>query len=446
MEHKLKEKMKMCENQIKDNLKLVYHLKQQNRNFNDVMEKIWAWGKEKYILQTKLDKDFKKYKGIIFTVGFRPEPIILNILANNPQAVYFINTKESAKFLDRIIDETNLKASQFKRGTMPMDSVLASFRSVKEGFNFLNDEMKIAQKHIALDPTAGTKMMSVGAALATIILDLDILYVSNTKYNISIGAPEPGKEKLKYISDLKDILKGDKLINEMEISEKTYESLTRYFKDISNTHLIILSEIESSVTLSSIKYLKTHKLDDDLYSGFIDAISKFWMRLKQDLEFSELKESGSDFEINYKDYKITILNSKYIRLIIISDQNLGNLFREKTLELIEDYEKKHEEELKEKSPKISKYNDFPKMAKDALDLQINEECIIDTDKLRQYNKNSTVKYVLKMWNQKMISKGIFHSFYPFIIPKQFIRELGMSEEEACYWTYDLLKHKVFKTI
>jgi len=40
-------------------------------------------------------------------------------------------------------------------------------------------------------------------------------------------------------------------------------------------------------------------------------------------------------------------------------------------------------------------------------------------------------------------KSEFTSFYPLMVPKILMRELGMNKKEARYWTYDLFKNKMF---
>ncbi|MHA1285495.1 MAG: hypothetical protein ACTSQP_23570, partial [Promethearchaeota archaeon] len=106
-----------------------------SESYSILKEILWEKSKKKFILEARNNKNLKRYDGIIFTVGLSPEPIILNILANNPKAVFFIYTKKSEKILDKIMDETELKPTQYKREMMSRDSAADSYKLVKKGLN-----------------------------------------------------------------------------------------------------------------------------------------------------------------------------------------------------------------------------------------------------------------------------------------------------------------------
>ena len=82
MMEKLKEEIGMLKSQIERNLSLISELRSQNRDFKPIIKEIWKLSKKKFVLQSRSNPNFKKYKGLIFTVGLTPEPIILNIMAN----------------------------------------------------------------------------------------------------------------------------------------------------------------------------------------------------------------------------------------------------------------------------------------------------------------------------------------------------------------------------
>lgn len=68
-------------------------LKNLNEDTDSLMDEIWNLSKKKFVLSAMSKNSFKKYDGLIFTVGFSHEPIILNILVNNPTGVFFIYTQ-----------------------------------------------------------------------------------------------------------------------------------------------------------------------------------------------------------------------------------------------------------------------------------------------------------------------------------------------------------------
>ncbi|MHA1325159.1 MAG: hypothetical protein ACTSRL_20395, partial [Candidatus Helarchaeota archaeon] len=75
----------------------------------ELEQTIWEKSKEKFrrAIEVKLkNKEVKPYRGIIFTIGFSKEPIILNILGFRPDFCYFIHSRQSEKVIDSIIAET----------------------------------------------------------------------------------------------------------------------------------------------------------------------------------------------------------------------------------------------------------------------------------------------------------------------------------------------------
>ena len=197
---------------IKEKLKQVKKLTVERKDTTSLINEIWNLSKQKFIINTKLKKSLKKYEGLIFTIGFSPEPIILSILGVKPQCVYLIYTKESENIIDRIVHETNLKPSQFKREILQKVSAADSYRLVKEGVRFLTEEKGITPNKIALDPTGGTKIMSVGCGIAASVFNLDILYVNNQKYDPELRIPEPGSEILINIPNPFDFYQDNKIL------------------------------------------------------------------------------------------------------------------------------------------------------------------------------------------------------------------------------------------
>ncbi len=439
---KLKEEIRMLKSQIVRKLSLISELKSQNKDFKPIIKEIWKLSKKKFVLQSRSDSNFRRYKGLIFTVGLTPEPIILNIIASEPEAVYFIYTEESEKFIDTIIEETNLKPSQYKRGKIPKDSIITAFRLIKEGLNFLCEDKRIKKLDIALDPTGGTKIMSVGCGVASSIMDLDILYVSNTKYNVMLRRPEPGSEKLVNLPNLQSVLLGDKLIEDLNISRDTIEKISEYFKDITSTHIVLLIK-KTGELLSEIRYIESHNLDADVFSGLITAITDIGGELRKQLNIHKGDINSTELEFNFKGFMINLINGEFIRLAIISDEKISELMKENSIQLVDEYEAIHFDGLRNFNGEINQFNDFLAKAKERLDLNLNEKCSLNLEQIHRYDKNITIIYILKRWYNKMKLKTHLTSFYPILIPKVLIRELGITREEANYWTYDLFRNNMY---
>ncbi|MHC1592439.1 MAG: TIGR02710 family CRISPR-associated CARF protein [Candidatus Helarchaeales archaeon] len=160
---------------------------------------LWKLSKQKYALEIeeKIENgELKRYKGIIFTVGFSRQPIILNIIGIKPQFCFFIHSPESEKVIDAIVEETGLKPSSFHKETLKKNDAAATYDAVKNGLKYLQFEKKLRPEEIALDPTGGTKAMSVGCGIATNSYNIDLLYVDNTDYDPELRRPRPGSERL----------------------------------------------------------------------------------------------------------------------------------------------------------------------------------------------------------------------------------------------------------
>lgn len=133
-------------------------LKKLNEDTDSLMDEIWNLSKKKFVLNARSKNSFKKYDGLIFTVGFSHEPIILNILVNNPTGVFFIYTKESEVTLNKIIDETGLKFIQCKREIMKKNSFENSIDLIGLGLLYLNKEKRIDISKIGLDLLEGQRL------------------------------------------------------------------------------------------------------------------------------------------------------------------------------------------------------------------------------------------------------------------------------------------------
>jgi len=69
------------------------------------------------------DREGHKFKkndiyGLILTVGFSLEPLVLTISVCQPERVFFLHTSETEHLLDDIIEMTGLKISQIDKETV----------------------------------------------------------------------------------------------------------------------------------------------------------------------------------------------------------------------------------------------------------------------------------------------------------------------------------------
>lgn len=240
METDKKERIEQISSIIKEKIAEAEKSNLYNEENAIIFKELWELSKEKYVLEIQSKKDFKKYKGLIFTVGFSAEPPILNILANDPECVFFINTSESEEMINRIVEETKLRPTQFKRERIRNDPINDPYGLVKYALYFMIEEKKIKPQEIALDLTAGTKLMSVGGSIAAAIFNIDILYVDHEKYNVKLRRPEHGSEKLIVIKNpleiyKKEILGRDPMVRSIiELISKAAKAAPKKPQDIQN--------------------------------------------------------------------------------------------------------------------------------------------------------------------------------------------------------------------
>ena len=157
-------------------------------------EHIFPYVKEAFVNNPDNNQN-KKYEGLILPLGYSPEPLILSILAIQPEQVGLLYTQETEKLLSRIQDETELTLDQLYKRKIDGSSTVDVYKVIME----LYEEWE-RPTNIAVDITGGKKSMVGGAAMAGAALGADIYYVDNTKFT-QLGKPEPGSEYLSLLDN-----------------------------------------------------------------------------------------------------------------------------------------------------------------------------------------------------------------------------------------------------
>lgn len=152
----------------------------------------------KKIVQERAREDgLGRYSGIIFTTGYSPEPLILTITTLKPDRVFFLCTKDSEKFLNKIVEECNLLPSQYNKAIIQRSDGLDVYKKIREQWEEWKNN---GITDIAVDITGGTKPMVSGSAIAGAILNVDLLYVVSN-FGWLPGKPEPGSERITKIEN-----------------------------------------------------------------------------------------------------------------------------------------------------------------------------------------------------------------------------------------------------
>lgn len=172
------------------------------------LENLLDWSLNK--LKTKLRESRREgqvgtYKILYQTVGNSPVPLVLSILALEPEKVIFLVTDESRTWLDVIIEHTKLRPSQYETRYINFSSMVDIYEVIKREVSD-NDA-----PNAAIDITGGTKVMSSGAALAGAYLNIDVLYLESV-IEPSRDRPTPGRENLIRIDNPFTVF-GDRKLN-----------------------------------------------------------------------------------------------------------------------------------------------------------------------------------------------------------------------------------------
>lgn len=157
-------------------------------------EQVFPFVKEVFLSKPG-NRPQREYDALILTVGKSPEPLILSILAMNPNKVGLLYTSETEKYLPRIQQETGLNLNQLAQRQVDGSNTIEMYKTIMDIYaDWGNPE------NIAVDITGGKKSMVSSAAMAGAVLGADIYYVDNTKFT-DYNKPEPGTEFLSLLDN-----------------------------------------------------------------------------------------------------------------------------------------------------------------------------------------------------------------------------------------------------
>ena len=182
---------------------------------------------EEIVKERTVEDKIGEYKGLILTTGFSPEPLVLTITALKPEKVFFLCTKDSEIYLNRIVKESGLLPAQLDKAIIERSDGLDVYEKVKEKWDEWGFE------RIAIDMTGGTKAMVSGAAVAGSFLKVDIIYV-DSKFGWILKKSYPGSERIVRLGNPFDVF-GD--LEEKEgielFSSYNYAACERVFGKLS---------------------------------------------------------------------------------------------------------------------------------------------------------------------------------------------------------------------
>lgn len=136
----------------------------------------------------------KKYGGMILSLGTSYEPLVLSIMALQPERACFLFTDASRRYLDPVIKLTGLAPSRYESRKVDKDNPLQIYQAIKDVYREWG-----RPENVAVDFTGGTKSMSGGSAMAGGLIGADMVYVASNEYIANLRRPFPGSEHLEFI-------------------------------------------------------------------------------------------------------------------------------------------------------------------------------------------------------------------------------------------------------
>jgi len=208
------------------------------------------------LLQVLIPREQKRYPEpythLILPVGLSPEPLIISILILRPEKVYFLYTKASGDYLDRIAKDTNLRISQISQDEISDTNVPEIYQKVKAIY-----EKWEKPERVAVDISGGKKSMVGGCALAGSFIGARLFYI-DSKFNPEFKKPDPGSERLMILDNPYDVFGDLKL-----------EQAKQLFKQIDYVgSQRILKELEQET--SNPQLYHAHSLLCQAYSAWDD--------------------------------------------------------------------------------------------------------------------------------------------------------------------------------
>lgn len=152
-------------------------------------EKLFPVIEEKFLENNRVKEE---YDWLILPSGLESSYYILLIKAIKPKKVYFLGTKEfKESFLDKIIEKTGLKPSEYIIDTLNYDEM-----DVADVYEKIRKRLDLFyNKKIILDLTRGKRIMSVGAGIVGAFFGFDLVYIDEEWIN-EVKRGNPGTEKL----------------------------------------------------------------------------------------------------------------------------------------------------------------------------------------------------------------------------------------------------------
>ena len=116
-------------------------------------------------------KVYEKVEYLILSVGTSYEPLVLNIRLLRPEKLLFLCTRETEKYLEKIVKYCELEAGNYQKTIVSETDPSDIYMEIKRAFLAWGQPQKLY-----IDFTGGTKAMSAAAAMAGAMINVQLLY------------------------------------------------------------------------------------------------------------------------------------------------------------------------------------------------------------------------------------------------------------------------------
>jgi uncharacterized protein (DUF433 family) len=127
-----------------------------------------------------------QYDGLISLLGFAPDTVILAYQFLKPKKLAVIHTEATTRFLDTIQRYTQIPMDLFSNESFTETPHVDIYRALKDALKKFPRGSRVA-----IELTGGKKTMSGALAVASGILDIDLIYIDYTKYMPEFRKPRP---------------------------------------------------------------------------------------------------------------------------------------------------------------------------------------------------------------------------------------------------------------
>lgn len=165
---------------------------------------------------------------MIMSVGTSYEPLVLSLSLLKPKNILFLYTEKTENMIEKIVSICKIGAGRYSKRKVDQANSLKVYQEIKNAYIDWNMPEKMY-----IDFTGGTKSMSVAAAMAGAMIEVQLLYVGSNQYLNDFRKPCPGSERMYFIANPYEVFGDFEIEKAMNLfSEYNYAGATERLGDL----------------------------------------------------------------------------------------------------------------------------------------------------------------------------------------------------------------------